>query len=85
MSFSFWLLPLIAIGAFLVPAYNLELFGGRFHSDVWFGLAWGALPVVTGYVACAGTFRLGAMSREPGRSSSRSRNGGFDTGTARAT
>ena len=61
LSFSLWLLPLIAIGAFLVPAYNLELFGGRFHSDAWFGLAWGALPVVTGYVACAGTIRLGAI------------------------
>ena len=57
LSFSLWLLPLIAVGAFLVPAYNLELFGGRFHSDVWFALAWGAFPVVTGYVACTGTIR----------------------------
>ena len=56
LSFSLWILPLIAVGAFLVPAYNLELFGGRFHSDLWFALAWGAFPVVTGYVACAGTF-----------------------------
>lgn len=61
LSFSLWLVPLIAIGAFLVPAYNLELFGGRFHSDAWFGLAWGALPVVTGYVACAGTVRLSTI------------------------
>jgi hypothetical protein len=57
MSFSLWILPLIAAGAFLVPAYSLELFGGRFHSDLWFALAWGAFPVVTGYVACAGTLR----------------------------
>ena len=55
VGFSLWILPLIALGAFLVPAYNLELFGGRFHSDLWFALAWGAFPVVTGYVACAGT------------------------------
>lgn len=61
LSFSLWLLPLIAVGAFLVPAYNLELFGGRFHSDVWFALAWGAFPVVTGYVACAGTIRAAAV------------------------
>ena len=40
-----WLLPLIAVGAFLVLAYNLELFGGRFHTDLWFALAWGAFPV----------------------------------------
>jgi hypothetical protein len=48
-----WLLAFVAVGAFLVPAYNLELFGGRFHSDVWFGLAWGAFPVLTAYVATA--------------------------------
>jgi len=61
LSFSLWILPLIAVGAFLVPAYNLELFGGRFHSDLWFALAWGAFPVVTGYVACAGTIRAAAV------------------------
>ena len=54
-------MPLVAVGAFLVPAYNLELFGGRFHSDLWFGLAWGAFPVVTAYVACSGTLRLAAV------------------------
>ena len=61
VSFSLWILPLIAVGAFLVPAYNLELFGGRFHSDRWFALAWGAFPVVTGYVACTGTLRFVAV------------------------
>jgi len=61
VSFSLWLLPLIAVGAFLVPAYNLELFHGRFHSDLWFALAWGAFPVVTGAVACTGTIRLAAV------------------------
>ena len=55
VSYSLWLLPLIALGAFLVPAYNLELFGGRFHTDLWFAVAWGAFPVVTAAVACAGT------------------------------
>ena len=61
VDFSLWILPLIAIGAFLVPAYNLELFEGRFHSDTWFAVAWGAFPVVTGYVACEGTPRLVAF------------------------
>jgi hypothetical protein len=61
VSFSLWILPLIAIGAFLVPAYNLELFGGRFHSNVWFALAWGAFPVVTGAVAVAGTVRAATV------------------------
>lgn len=61
LSFSLWILPLIAVGAFLVPAYNLELFGGRFHTDRWFALAWGAFPVVTAYVACAGTVRAATV------------------------
>jgi hypothetical protein len=61
IGFSLWILPLIAIGAFLVPAYNLELFGGRFHSNVWFALAWGAFPVVTGAVAVAGTVRAATV------------------------
>jgi hypothetical protein len=41
--------PLVAIGAFLVPAYNLELGGGRFHDDRWFAVAWGGFPAFTGY------------------------------------
>jgi hypothetical protein len=57
VSFSLWLLAFVAAGAFLVPAYNLELFGGRVHTDLWFGLAWGAFPLLTGYFACAGELR----------------------------
>ena len=41
--------PLVAVGAFLVLAYNLELFGGRLHTDAWFALAWGAFPAFTGF------------------------------------
>jgi hypothetical protein len=48
-----WLLAFVAFGAFVVVAYNLELFGGRFHTDLWFALAWGAFPLVTGYFASA--------------------------------
>src|SRR4051812_2180763 len=33
------LLPFVVLGAFLVPAYNLELLGGRLHGDGWFALA----------------------------------------------
>ncbi len=49
ITISAWLAPLVAIGAFLVVAYNLELFGGRIHDDTWFALAWGAFPAFTGY------------------------------------
>ena len=34
---------------FLVLAYDLELFGGRFHNDATFALAWGAFPAAAGY------------------------------------
>jgi hypothetical protein len=43
------LAPLVVAGALLVPAYNLELAGGRFHNDAWFALAWGGFPAFTGY------------------------------------
>lgn len=43
------LVPFILAGSFIVLAYNLELFGGRFHSDFWFAAAWGAFPALTGY------------------------------------
>ena len=43
------IIPLIAFGAVAVPAYNLELAGGRFHNTATFALAWGAFPAFTGY------------------------------------
>jgi hypothetical protein len=58
---SLWLLPFVAVGAFIAVAYNLELFGGRFHGDPWFSLAWGAFPVVATYVAIAETIRAEAV------------------------
>ncbi len=42
-----WIWVFIGAGVFLVAAYNLELFGGAFHSDLWFSLAWGAFPALT--------------------------------------
>jgi len=44
------LLTVIAlVEGFFVFAYNLEWFGGRFHTDLWFAFSWGYLPVVAGY------------------------------------
>ena len=43
------LAPFVAAGALMVLAYNLELFGGRFHTDFWFAAAWGAFPALTGF------------------------------------
>jgi hypothetical protein len=44
-----WLAPLVLAGALFLPAYNLELLGGRLHNDLFFALGWGAFPAFTGY------------------------------------
>jgi hypothetical protein len=49
LTVSWWLAPLVIAGGLFLPAYNLELAGGRFHSDLWFALGWGAFPAFTGY------------------------------------
>ncbi len=49
VTVSVTLLPLVVAGGFFVCAYNLELFGGRFHTDFWFAAAWGAFPALTGW------------------------------------
>ena len=54
------LIPFIVVGPFLVLAYNLELFGGRLHTDVAFAVSWGAFPVLTAYVAQAGRVDVAA-------------------------
>ncbi len=64
-----WLAPLVIAGGLFLPAYNLELAGGRFHSDIWFAIGWGAFPAFTGWfvnaesVAPAGILiALGALA-----------------------
>ena len=42
-------------------AYNLELFGGRFHSDTWFAVAWGSFPLLSGYLAVAERITVEAL------------------------
>jgi len=56
-STTWWLAIFVACGAFIVVAYNLELLGGAFHSDLWFASAWGAFPVLTAYFASARDLR----------------------------
>jgi hypothetical protein len=56
-----WLGAPIPVGVFLVVAYNLELFGGLVHSDMWFALAWGGFPVLVAYVAQTGRLSPGAL------------------------
>lgn len=47
--FSPTLAPFVVVGGFLVVAYNLELAGGRFHTNFWFAAAWGAFPALTSW------------------------------------
>jgi hypothetical protein len=52
------LIPFMVAGPILVIGYNAELFGGLLHTDFGFAAGWGAFPVLTGYVAQAGTLAL---------------------------
>ena len=68
-----WLLVFVVFGLFIAPAYNLEWFGGRFHSDFWFAFAWGSFPFLTAYWVSGERLELpavfGAIARlrtEPG-------------------
>lgn len=75
VTISLTLLAFVLAGAFIVVAYNLEWFGGRFHTTFWLAAAWGAFPVLTGYwvnsqtlrvpvlVAAAGCFMLTVVQR----------------------
>ena len=60
-AWGWWLLALVAVGAVVVVAYNLELAGGRLHNGFWFALGWGALPAFTGYAVVAGEVDLVAV------------------------
>ena len=62
ISRTLWLLVFVAVGAFFVVAYNLELFEGRFHGGLWFPAAWGAFPVLTAYFASARTLHAAAFA-----------------------
>jgi hypothetical protein len=53
------LIPLVLAGGFIAPAYNLELFGGRFHTDFWLAASWGGFAAFTGWWVNA----LGVHSR----------------------
>jgi len=60
-SWGWGLLAFVEVGAFLVPAYNLEWFGGRFHNTWGLALAWAAFPVLTAFYAQAVTIRAEAI------------------------
>lgn len=46
---STWISIFILLAIFFVVSYNLELWGGRFHRSVWFGVSWGSLVFLGSY------------------------------------
>ena len=61
VTISLTLIPFVLAGAFIVLAYNLEWFGGRFHTAFWLAAAWGAFPALTGYWVNALEIRVPAL------------------------
>lgn len=53
--------PIAIMEGFFVFAYNLEWFGGRFHTDGWFAFSWGGLPVLAGYVLQTNGLSIGVL------------------------
>ena len=52
---AWWIAILVVVGVWLAVAYNLELAGGRFHTDLWFAIGWGGFPAIVGYLVTAGS------------------------------
>ncbi|HEY1777458.1 MAG TPA: hypothetical protein VGG41_14970 [Solirubrobacteraceae bacterium] len=61
VTVSLTLIPFIVAGVFIVLAYNLEWFGGRFHTTFWLAMSWGVFPVVTSYWINALEIRPGPL------------------------
>lgn len=57
-TISLGIVILAAVAAFFILAYNLELFGGRFHNVGWFGVSWGGLTTFAGYYVQSPTIAL---------------------------
>ena len=56
-----WLWIIAVLEGFFVFAYNLEWFNGRFHTDGWFSISWGFLPVLAGCMMQTNTLSLDAL------------------------
>ncbi len=61
LSVTVALTPFVLAGALFLPAYNLELFGGRMHNDLWFAIGWGAFPALVGYFVEAERITVAAL------------------------
>jgi 4-hydroxybenzoate polyprenyltransferase len=62
LAFAPLLLPLGIVELFFLLSYNLELFRGRFHTDFWFAISWGSLPVLAGYIVQTDLISLSSLA-----------------------
>jgi hypothetical protein len=62
LIFSPLLIPLGLAELFFLLSYNLEYFGGKFHTDFWFAFSWGLLPVLAGYIVQTNSVNLTALA-----------------------
>ena len=62
LTFAPLLLTVGIAELFFLLAYNLELFGGRFHTDAWFAFSWGFLPVIAGFVVQTDVINLTSLA-----------------------
>jgi len=62
LSYAPLLLPLGVLELFFLFAYNLELFGSMFHTDLWFAASWGFLPVLAGFVIQTNAITLTSLA-----------------------
>lgn len=44
-----YILIFAVLACFFIFSYNLELFRGRFHNAVWFGISWGGISTLASY------------------------------------
>ena len=56
------LIPLGALELFFLLAYNLEWFHGLFHTNLWFSISWGFLPVLVGYAVQTDTLSPASLA-----------------------
>lgn len=56
----------IVVGVVLAVGYNLELFGGRLHTDITFAASWGAFPVLTASYLQSGRIGVAAAAAAAG-------------------
>jgi hypothetical protein len=55
---SFLISIFAGLALFFILAYNMELFGGRFHKVGWFGFSWGGLTTFGSYFVQAVTLSI---------------------------